>query len=57
MADLKDYLAELKASTVGLGFQCCKDTYDAAIMALEKQIPKKAHGRECPSCSGDVSIY
>lgn len=41
MATLNDYLTELKASTEGLGFQCHKDTYDAAIKALEKQIPKK----------------
>jgi len=34
-------LQELKASIVGQGFQCHPETYQKAIEALEKQIPKK----------------
>ena len=58
MATLKDYLTELKASTEGLGFQCHPDTYQAAIKALEKQMPKKVTTNGfvyfCPECRGSV---
>lgn len=62
MATLKDYLTELKASTEGLGFQCHPDTYQAAIKALEKQIPKKLIGQNtmwgiCPNCEKVAEIH
>ena len=34
-------LQELKSSVVGQGFQCHPETYQKAITALEKQIPKE----------------
>lgn len=56
---LEEYLTELKASIVGLGFQCHKDTYEAAVEALEKQVPEEVIENGygvyfCPKCHGSV---
>lgn len=61
----KDYqaLQELKASIEGCGFQCHPETYERAIKALEKQIPKHPIGLvktsddgyyHCPCCLGKI---
>ena len=54
---MQEALNELKDSIKGDGYQCHKEVYEMAIVAMEKQIPKKTVKPEspyfryaCPSC-------
>lgn len=51
----QEALTELKASIEGCGFQCHMETYNMAISALEKTIPKKPKGKTDPMF-GDTTI-
>mgnify|MGYP003296018135 CR=1 FL=1 len=53
----KEALRELKDSIIGSGYQCHIETYQKAIEALKKQIPKKPEYTDeyfdtayCPNC-------
>ena len=56
----KEALNELKNSIKGDGYQCHKETYEVAIEALEKRIPKKPirlrnfNDLRCPICKGYI---